>query len=63
MDELTELRRKFDVEVEAHRQTVKSYWIVIEERNEARAKLNELAHSFMTLHNLAKDVVGPRTNA
>jgi hypothetical protein len=66
-EKYAELQRKFDREVEAHRENCKLLYAVEEDRRNLNKMLiktqgerDRLAHAFMALHNLAKSVVGPK---
>lgn len=47
-------------EVAAHRENVHLLLVEQERRLKAEATLRSISESFMMLHNLAKDVVGPK---
>ncbi len=56
----TDLRQKLDREVGAHRETI----LLLEEAHnqamKAQDQVNKMARAFITLHDLAKEIVGPK---
>lgn len=59
-DEVIDLRDKLDREVAAHRENCKLLYSVEMDRDNLNKRLLEMGAAFMELHDMAKQVVGPK---
>ncbi len=56
-----DLQAKLDREVAAHRTTAKSWGDACDRATKAEGQARQMAKAFLVIHDLAKEIVGPKT--